>query len=69
MDFELTAKQQALRARARELADGVFADVTAKTTLPTMVMTRITRDGGDGSAGVRSTPVSSVRITADARAV
>jgi 3-sulfinopropanoyl-CoA desulfinase len=30
MDFELTAEQQALRARARELADGVFAERAAR---------------------------------------
>ena len=30
MDFELTAEQNALRARARELADGVFAERAAR---------------------------------------
>jgi len=30
MDFELTAEQSALRARARELADGVFAERAAR---------------------------------------
>jgi hypothetical protein len=30
MDFELTKDQQALRARARELADGVFAPRAAR---------------------------------------
>ena len=30
MDFELTPEQQALRARARELADGVFAERAAR---------------------------------------
>jgi hypothetical protein len=30
MDFELTQEQQALRARARELADSVFAERAAR---------------------------------------
>ena len=30
MDFELTPAQQALRARARELADGVFRERAAR---------------------------------------
>ena len=30
MDFELTAKQQALQKRARDLADGTFAERAAR---------------------------------------
>ena len=30
MDFELTAEQQALRARAHDLADSVFAERAAR---------------------------------------
>src|SRR5438132_1428083 len=37
MDFELTAEQQALRARARELADSVFTELEAGSAATDLV--------------------------------
>ena len=60
MDFELTAEQQALRARARELADGVFRERAARWDAAEEYPWDNVKDlvarglhGDDDSAGVR----------------